>query len=246
MRNFKVVMSYDGTAYHGFQRQENAIAIQQIVEDKIEKTIGGKTTIYGCSRTDTGVHANEFYFNFKHDNSITCDGFIRALNGILPDDIALMTCEEVDESFHARYDCRGKEYIYKIHNSNIKNPFLKDKAFRYYNHLDEHLLNETAQHFVGTHDFKAFCSTGSAIIDTVRTIEYFKIVRENDLLIMLVKGDGFLYNMVRIMVGTLIFVNEGKIKPTQIEDIILSKDRNKAGKTAPAHGLYLNKVFYDV
>jgi len=246
MRNFKIFMSYDGAAYHGFQRQENALAIQQILEEKIQKILCEKIIIYGCSRTDTGVHANEFCFNFKHENTITCNGFILAMNCCLPDDIAILSCEEVDEGFHARYDCTAKEYIYKIHNSNIKNPFLKNRAFRYYNHIDENLLNEAAQHFVGTYDYKTFCSAGSSSTSTVRTIFSFEVKREGDLIIMLVKGDGFLYNMVRIMVGTLIFVNEGKIQASQIEDIILSGDRNRAGKTAVSRGLYLNKVFYDV
>ena len=204
MRNFKLMMSYVGTSYHGFQRQENALAIQQIIEEQIAKIIGEKVVIFGCSRTDTGVHANEYCFNFKHENSITCKGLLRALNGFLPDDIAMMSCEEVDEDFHARYNCVGKEYIYKIHNSDIKNPFLKDRAYRYYNNIDENLLHDTAQHFVGTHDFKAFSSNGSSIKSTVRTIEYFKVQREDDMILMLVKGDGFLYNMVRIMVGTLV------------------------------------------
>ena len=246
MRNFKVMMSYAGTAYHGFQRQINAMAIQQIIEDTIGEIINEKVVIYGCSRTDTGVHANEFCFNFFHNNSITCNGLVRSLNAILPDDMGIISCEEVDESFHARYDCKGKEYIYKIHNSNFKNPFLKDRAFRYYYPIDEKLLNETAQSFVGTHDFKSFCSAGSKSISTVRTIESFKVERDGDMINIFVKGDGFLYNMVRIMVGTLIFVNEGKINPSQISEIIESKERKKAGKTIPAHGLYLNKVFYDV
>lgn len=246
MHNFKVMMSYDGTAYHGFQRQENAIAIQQIIEETIEKIIGEKVVIYGCSRTDTGVHANEYCFNFLHSNSITCNGIVRSLNALLPDDMGIMSCEEVDESFHARYNCKGKEYIYKIHNSSIKNPFLKDKAYRYSYPIDEKLLNDAAQVFVGTHDFKSFCSSGSSSTNTIRTIESFKVSRENDLIVMLVKGDGFLYNMVRIMVGTLIFVNEGKISLNSIIDIINSKERKHAGKTAPAQGLYLNRVFYDI
>ncbi len=245
MHNFKVRMSYDGSAYHGFQRQENALAIQQIIEETIEKIIGERVTVFGCSRTDTGVHANEFYFNFQHDNAITCGGLIRSLNGYLPDDIAILSCEEADEGFHARYNCKAKEYLYKIHNSKVKNPFLKDRAYRYAYDINEKLLNDASQAFVGTHDFKGFCSTGSAKINTVRTIEYFNVVRDDDLIIMLVKGDGFLYNMVRIMVGTLLFVNEGKISAESIPQIILSGERKKAGKTAPAQGLYLNKVFYD-
>lgn len=244
MRNFKVYMSYDGTNYHGFQRQENAIAVQQIVEETIEKLLNEKIVIYGCSRTDTGVHAYEYCFNFRHNNTIDCRGCIRALNSRLPDDISVLSCEEVDDNFHARYDCKGKEYIYKIHNSEIKNPFLKDRAYRYWYKIDEKLLDKEAQAFVGTHDFNAFCASGSTKINTVRTIYDFSVKREGDMIIMTVSGNGFLYNMVRIMVGTLLFVNEGKIKQGQLADIINSCDRTKAGRTAPPHGLYLNKVFY--
>lgn len=244
MHNFKVLMSYDGTAYHGFQRQENALAIQQILEETIYKIIKEKVTVYGCSRTDTGVHANEYCFNFLHNNSITCKGVVKALNSKLPDDMAVFSCEEMPESFHARYDCKAKEYIYKIHNSEIKNPFLKNRVFRYWYRIDEKFLNEVAQSYVGTHDFNAFCSSGSTKQNTVRTIYYFNVQRDNDIVTMTVKGDGFLYNMVRIMVGTLLFVNEGKISPEGLLRIIEDKDRTKAGKTAPPQGLYLNKVFY--
>lgn len=244
MRNFKLLMSYNGTAYHGFQRQKNAIAIQQILEETIESITKEKTTVYGCSRTDTGVHANEYCFNFYHNNSITCGGIIRALNGRLPDDIGVFSCEEMPQDFHARYNCKGKEYIYKIHNSVIKNSFLNNMVYRYWYPIDENLLNKTAQSFVGTHDFKAFCSADSTKECTIRTIHYFNVERDGDIVTMTVKGDGFLYNMVRIMVGTLLFVNEGKIKPDELSKIIEGKDRTKAGKTAPPQGLYLNKVFY--
>lgn len=244
MHNFKLLMSYDGTAYHGFQRQENAIAIQQILEETIESITNEKTTVYGCSRTDTGVHANEYCFNFLHNNSITCSGIIRALNSKLPDDMAVFSCSEMPYDFHARYDCKGKEYIYKIHNSEIKSPFLKNRVYRYWYPINEKLLNDVAQCYVGTHDFNAFCSSGSDKQCTVRTIHYFNVERDGDIITMTVKGDGFLYNMVRIMVGTLLFVNEGKIKPEKLSEIIEGKDRTKAGKTAPPQGLYLNKVFY--
>lgn len=244
MRNFKVMMSYDGSAYHGFQRQENAVAIQQVVEETIEKITGQKIVIYGCSRTDTGVHANEYCFNFLHDNSITCNGLVRSLNSLLPDDMAVTSCKEVNTAFHARYDCKGKEYIYIIHNSSIKDPFLRNRAYLYSRHIDEELLKEAAQYFVGTHDFKSFCSSGSSSVNTVRTIEKLDIERKDDKIIFTIRGDGFLYNMVRIIVGTLIFVNEGKFTPEDVKHIINARERTRAGKTSPACGLYLNRVFY--
>jgi tRNA pseudouridine38-40 synthase len=238
--------AYDGTNYHGFQRQENALAIQQVIEEAAEKILGEKVTVIGCSRTDTGVHAREFCISFRHNSPITCDGMLRAFNSLLPDDIAMLSCDEAHENFHARFDCAAKEYVYEIYNSRIKNPFLKSRALLYGPHLDEALLNETAQLFVGTHDFKSFCSVHTAKKSTVRTIHRFEVTRDEKFVRMLVKGDGFLYNMVRILVGTLIYVNEGKFTPLQIKEILDLKDRTRAGKTAPAHGLYLNKVYYDV
>lgn len=245
MHNFKLIISYDGTNYHGFQRQENALAIQQVIEQTIENIIGEKVTVVGCSRTDTGVHAREFCINFRHNTAISCERFQFAMNNILPDDIAVLSCEEVGLDFHARFDCKSKEYEYLIYNSKIKDPFLKSRVLLYRNDIDERLLNETAQIFVGTHDFKSFCSVRTNKKSTVRTIHHFKVTRDESFVKMLVKGDGFLYNMVRILVGTLIFVNEGKFTQQQVSDILDLKDRTQAGKTAPPNGLYLNKVFYD-
>lgn len=244
MRNFKVKIAYNGAAYHGFQRQDNALAVQQVIEETLEKLTGEKVTIFGCSRTDTGVHAREFYISFSLDSTITCRGIVFGMNPKLPDDISFLSCEEVDESFHARYRCVGKEYEYIIHNSEIKNPFYKDTAYRSWYPIDAELLEKAAQDFVGEHDFKAFCSTACEKENTVRTIHYFHVRREGDLVIMNVSGDGFLYNMVRIMVGTLLFINEGKIAPGAIPEILKSKDRTKAGKTVPPQGLYLNRVYY--
>ncbi len=244
MKNFKCFISYDGTNYHGFQRQENALSIQQVLEDTLEKIIGEKCTVYGCSRTDTGVHANEYCFNFHHNNSITENGLKRALNGLLPDDIAVNSCEEVDESFHARYDTTAKEYIYKIHNSQTKNPFFRNRFYLYKHQINVQLIQEASKYFVGTHDFKSFSAKSCTKKNTIRTIYYFDIFKKDDIIEMHIKGDGFLYNMIRIMVGTLIFVNEGKYPPEEIVKMIEKKDRTFAGKTAPAHGLYLNKIFY--
>lgn len=242
MRNFKVTMAYDGSAYHGFQRQGNALAVQQVVEEAIEKLIGEKAVIYGCSRTDTGVHARQFVFNFHTDSTITEKGVIYGLNTLLPDDIAILTCEEVPDDFHARYCCLGKEYEYLIHNSRIKDPFFATTAYRYGYELDVTLMHKAAQAFVGEHDFKAMCAAACDKENTVRTINSFTAERNGDIVKFTVSGNGFLYNMVRIMVGTLLAVNEGKI--SDIESILASRDRTKAGRTVPPQGLYLNRVFY--
>ncbi len=246
MKNYKVKMAYDGSAYHGFQRQDNALSVQEVVEKALEMLFLQKITIFGCSRTDTGVHANEYYFSFQPDKDINIDprGIIFGLNSKLPDDIAILSCEEVDESFHARYDCIGKEYKYLIHNSEIKDPFMRTRIYKYWYPIDEGLLDRAAKHFVGTHDFRSFCSSADEKENTVRTIHKFDVERDGDKIIMTVSGDGFLYNMVRIMVGTLLFVNEGKIDESEIPEILEKRDRKFAGRTACANGLYLNKVYY--
>ncbi|NLZ45540.1 MAG: tRNA pseudouridine(38-40) synthase TruA [Clostridiales bacterium] len=244
MRNFKVIMAYDGSRYHGFQRQSNSLAVQQVVEDALKKLLKEKVTIFGCSRTDTGVHAREFVFNFFSESTITPRGIVYGANDLLPDDISFFSCVEVDELFNARYNCIGKEYEYIIHNSEIKNPFYYKKACKHWFEIDAELLNEQSKDFIGTYDFKSFCSTDCDKDITVRTIHDFSVSREGDIVKFKVSGDGFLYNMVRIMIGTLLYINDGKIDRDSIKEIIKKMDRRKAGKTVVPDGLYLNKVFY--
>ncbi len=244
MRNLKVIMSYRGTAYHGFQRQDNALTVQEVVERCVSKVLNHKAQINGCSRTDTGVHANNYCFSVLTESSIPVKGFVRGVNGELPDDISILSCEEVPEDFHARFSCKGKEYIYLIHNSESKNPFMTDMALHYRRPFNAELVRSAAQRFVGTHDFAGFCSNYEEGQNTVRTIEKFDIVINGESIKMLVKGDGFLYNMIRIMVGTLLTVNEGRMKPEYIDEILKSRNRTLAGRTAQAHGLYLNRIYY--
>ncbi len=246
MRNLKVMMSYRGTNYHGFQIQNNAHTVQAETEKALSSVLNEKVTMNGCSRTDAGVHANEYCFSVNTSSKINTKGFVRGMNGLLPDDISILSCEDVDENFHARFSCKGKEYVYKIHNSESKNPFMTDLAYHYRRKLDVDLIRETAKYFIGTHNFKSFCSSDCDKENTIRTIYDFRIEKNNDMVEMYVSGDGFLYNMVRIMVGTLLTVNEGFIKPEEIIQIMDMKDRRFAGKTAQAHGLYLNKVFYQM
>ena len=244
MTNFKVTMSFKGTNYHGFQRQPDLKTVQGTVEDAIFKLLGERVTINGCSRTDAGVHANRFVFSVALETEITPRGVIFGLNGVLPPDISILECEVAFDDFHARFDCKGKEYVYIIHNSEIKSPFYADTAYRSWFPIDAEKLNKACKDFIGTHDFKSFCSTACDKEITVRTIFDFSVTREGDLVKFTVSGDGFLYNMVRIMVGTLLYVNEGKIKVDEIVDIIKSGDRSRAGKTASPIGLYLNEVYY--
>lgn len=238
------MMAYRGTAYHGFQRQENAVGIQNVLEEKLSALTDSAVKLNGCSRTDAGVHAREYCFSFETEHAIPCANIVRGMNSLLPDDLAVLNCEEAPADFHARYSCKGKEYMYLILNRREKDPFLADLALHYPYELDTELIARAAQAFVGGHDFTSFCGTANQKADSFRTIEYFKIEKCENLVKLLVKGDGFLYNMVRIMVGTLIFINEDKLPEDCIPRILAARDRNLAGKTAPAHGLYLNKVYY--
>jgi tRNA pseudouridine38-40 synthase len=244
MRNLLLKLTYDGTSYHGWQVQPNGISVQEELQNAIEKILGVRESVVGCSRTDAGVHANEFCCNMRTENPIECFRFTGSLNAVLPESIAVKECKEVPLEFHARYDCTGKQYLYRIWNSTSRNPFLINYAYQYKNKLDADFLNGQAQQLVGTHDFTSFCASGSSVEDNVRTVKSFKVEREGDEVRFFVEADGFLYNMVRIMVGSLIEISENKIEKNKLIDIIEARDRKKAGRTAPAHGLYLNKVFY--
>ncbi len=244
-RNIAVKISFLGSRFHGFQRQKNALSIQEIIEDALFKILGEKTVIYGCSRTDTGVSAREYVFNFKTQNKIGLKKIKTALNHFLPDEIAVLCTAEAEDDFHARYCTAEKEYEYIILNSRQNDPFSEGRVFRYPNRfIDEKLLNTAAQGFVGRHDFSAFCSMHDSAKNHQREITYAAVKREGEKVIFTFRADGFLYNMVRIMVGTLLFVNEGKIAPDEISEIIESKNRKRAGATAKACGLYLNRVIY--
>ncbi|MCR5141634.1 MAG: tRNA pseudouridine(38-40) synthase TruA [Ruminococcus sp.] len=244
MPNYKVKMAYRGTNYHGFQRQGNAYTVQQAVEDAMSALLGEQVTIYGCSRTDAGVHAREFYFSFRTENTIPPRGIIFGTNARLQDDISLLSCEQAADDFHARYCCKGKEYEYIIHNSEIKDPFYCDSAYRSWYPIDAELLDREAKAFIGEHDFKSFCSADCDKENTVRTIFDCGVRREGELVIFTVSGNGFLYNMVRIMVGTLLHIGEGKLPRGAIAELLTQRDRTLAGRTVPPQGLYLNKVFY--
>ncbi len=246
MRNLKVCIAYNGAAYHGFQRQNNAVTVQQTVEEKMSKLLGQPVTINGCSRTDTGVHARQFYFNSKISNSIPCDGFVKGMNSLLPDDIAVLSCEDADEDFHARFCSKGKEYVYIVSNTPQRDVFSRNLVLHYPAALDERVMDKAAKLFIGEHDFAAFCKAEAKehLKSTVRTVYDFNVARDGDKIIFTVSGNGFLHNMVRIMVGTLIYINEGKRTEDDILRSLETGDRETAGKTIPPEGLYLNKVFY--
>ncbi|MBR6102103.1 MAG: tRNA pseudouridine(38-40) synthase TruA [Ruminococcus sp.] len=245
MRNLLVRLAYNGAAYHGWQRQNNAVTVQQTVEEALSLLLFESVTVNGCSRTDAGVHARDYCMSFKTDKAIPEQGLVIGLNDKLPDDIAALECREMPEDFHARFCCVGKEYEYIVHNSSIKNPFYKDTAMRWRHPIDAELLDREAKDFIGEHDFKTFCSAECDKENTVREIYAFDVRREGELVRFTVSGSGFLYNMVRITVGTLLYIGDGKLPRGSIPQLIASRDRTLAGKTVEPQGLYLNRVFYD-
>lgn len=246
MRNLKVIMAYNGTSYHGFQSQKNALAVQDVVEKRMSVLLSQPITIFGCSRTDTGVHAREFCFNSHIEHRITCDGFIRGMNTLLPNDIAILSCEDAPEEFHARFDTHEKEYLYLVNNARQRDVFTENLAFFYPYPLDEKKLTKISQMFVGEHDFAAFCKAEAKahLSSTVRTINSFRVERRGDYVEFYVRGNGFLHNMVRILIGTLIFYSEGKRDEEDIRQSLLTGCRDRAGKTLSPCGLYLNRVIY--
>lgn len=244
MRNLLLTLRYDGSAFHGWQIQPNAVTVQQELCNAFKKLSGKDENIIGCSRTDAGVHALMFCCNVRTECEVSTEKIPDALNFYLPESIAVYGCKEVDFDFHARYNAKGKEYVYLIYNGKFRNPFYENKALFYPYYLDEKMLNNEIKAFVGTHDFSAFCSAGSDVADKVREIFDASVKRNGDLIEIKVSGNGFLYNMVRIIVGTLLDVSRGKIEKNTIASIIDSKSRENAGVTADGCGLYLNKVFY--
>ncbi len=252
MRNILLTLAYDGRAYHGWQIQHNADTVQAQLQQALARVLGEVPPIKGCSRTDTGVHARMFCVSLITEAKIPCERLVPALNVNLPRDIAVTACREVPRDFHARYSCKGKRYCYEIWNSGVKNPFLDRLATRWTYPLDEESMRANGLPLLGTHDFSALCAAGSSIdpsdpdADTVRTITEFDVRRQGSMVYITVAADGFLYNMVRIIAGTLLDMEGGKIASGTMADIIASGQRSRAGHTAPPDGLYLDEVFYNL
>jgi len=248
-----VKISYRGTNYAGYQIQKNAPTVQKAMNDAALSLFGYECDIVGCSRTDSGVHANEFCAVISAkgtdclNTAIDPKNIPLALGAHLPDDISVREAKWVDSEFHPRYDVKYKEYVYRVWNRPEKNPFIPDMCYHYHKPISDLTLkkmNEAASHFCGEHDFIAYMAKGGNDKDTVRCVEYANVTRNGDFIEFKVAANGFLYNMVRIMMGTLLAVAEGKISPEKIDEITESKDRKRAGITAPACGLFLNKVVY--
>ncbi len=240
-----LTIKYDGTNFCGWQVQQNGISVQSTVQEALGKILPDLKGITGCSRTDSGVHANMYCLHFDTESDISCMQLVRAVNSKLPNDISALSCIFVSDDFHARYSSTGKTYKYYINNSNISDPFNYKYRLNVNKKIDEIILNEAANAFVGKHDFATFCSVGSSVVDTVRTVSECRVERFGDDVVITITADGFLYNMVRIIVGTLLEVAFGKIDVSELPNIIDSKKRELAGPTAKPNGLFLDKVHYD-
>ena len=245
MRNIALCLTYLGTAYHGWQIQNNLPTVQETMEKAIVAVVGHSVHVTGCGRTDAGVHAKCYVANFRTSSTIPVERLPYALNTHLPVDIVVTKAFDVHENFNAIGSCVKKEYTYLIYNSRVRDPFYVDRAWFYPKHLDEKIMQEAAQQFVGTHDFAAVRSVGTDVKSTVRTVYHYEVERQENLISLRVCANGFLYNMARAMAGTVVYAAEGKIKPSQITQILNSGNRTAAGPTVPAGGLYMTHLWYD-
>lgn len=241
-----LILSYLGADYHGWQRQNNAMAIQQLIEEAWEKTCGTPCTLSGCGRTDAGVHAKYYVASTAAATTIPLERLPMALNARLPEAVVIHRAVAVEDSFDARFSCVCKEYTYLIHNSRTRDPFYTDRAWFYPQPLNVAAMARAAEDFVGRQDFAAVHNEGTPVKSTVRTVYYCKVeARPGNLVAIRICADGFLYNMVRAITGTLVYVGIGKIAPDGIPAILQKGDREAAGPTAPPCGLYMTALTYE-
>ena len=245
MKRYRLKVAYDGTNYCGWQVQPNEVTIEGVLNETLSDLLNEDIEVVGASRTDSGVHSDGNYCIFDTETHIPAPKIAYALNQRLPEDISIVKSDEVDEDWHPRYQNSMKTYQYTIINRDMPDPVRRLYTYFTYSKLDVDKMKEAAKYLVGEHDFAAFCSTGSQVENTVRTIESLEVTQNGDEIAIIAKGNGFLYNMVRIIAGTLLEVGEGKLEPSDMEDIIASKDRGKAGKTAVARGLILVEIKYE-
>lgn len=245
MKNIKMTVQYDGSNFKGFQRlKDNDNTIQGKIEDVLSKMTGESIEIIGSGRTDMGVHAVGQVINFKTKSNESVSKIQKYLYNYLPESIVIKEIEEVDERFHSRYNAKSKTYLYKIDNNKFHNPFNRKYSYHVEKKLDLEKMREASEYLIGEHDFSSFASSRSKKKSHVRTIESISIQQNNDLIEIYISGDGFLYNMVRIIIGTLVDVGLNKISPSEVKEILEAKDRKVGGETAPAKGLFLYRVKY--
>ena len=245
MHTYKITLEYDGTNYSGWQYQPHQLSIQEAIEEALAQITQTKVSIIGAGRTDAGVHALGQVFSFQTEKALSPHEWIRALNGLLPSDIAVQQAEEVPKNFHARYSAIGKIYEYRILLTPHRSALERSRLWHIPQKLDVHTMEEAGKYFIGIHDFSSFQNSPTDTKNPVCTVEFFTVHQENSLLRIRVQADRFLKQMVRSMVGTLVEVGLEKRQGVDLKQILEAKDRRAAGKTAPPHGLYLVKVLYD-
>ncbi|KRU28983.1 tRNA pseudouridine synthase A [Clostridium sporogenes] len=246
MKNIKLKLEYDGANYCGWQKQKNEkfITLQGTLEKAISNITKEKIEVIGASRTDSGVHAKGYICNFFTNTKIPPENLQKVINNNLPPDIVVLSSEEASSEFHSRFCSKGKTYEYTVLNSSQPIAIGRNYIFQFKDKLNIDNMKMASRYFIGAHDFSAFKTKGSSIKTSVRTISKFEINKKGDFIKFIITGDGFLYNMVRIMVGTLIEIGLNKREPEYIKYVIKSKDRTKAGKCVPSSGLCLKEVFY--
>lgn len=244
MKNICLTIEYDGSGFCGWQRQKNGISVQELLEKAIQTVTGEQILIHGAGRTDAGVHALGQVAHFLTESRVPPLRFAPALNRLLPDTVSVRESREVPQGFHARYSAVGKHYRYLICNRDARSAIMARRAGFVLGNLDEQRMNMACNYLVGTHDFRCFMASGSRVKDSVRTLYEAGVSRDGNLVAIDLKGDGFLYNMVRIVAGTLVEVGTAERSPHDVMDILHGKDRARAGKTMPPQGLYLVEVFY--
>jgi len=246
MRNLKMTLAYDGTGYHGFQKQQGTglKTIQETVEEALSLLTRETVLIHGSGRTDAGVHAEGQVISFQSETRIPAERFPLAVNSVLPRDIRVLECSEAAADFHARFTAKRKTYCYKLFNERHLSPFWRYYAYHVPIPLELARMEAGAAAFVGTHDFRGFCAKDTAVKDFTRTIYHAEVSREGSLIVFRVTGNGFLWNMVRIMMGTLLEIGEGKRAPEEIPTLLAAGERKLSGVTVPPQGLYLVSVEY--
>ena len=244
MRHIRLVVEYDGTGLHGWQRQANGATVQQHLEEALARLLCHEVTVAGASRTDAGVHARGQVASFRTEKPIPVHGIRRGLNSLLPAQIAVREADEVGDEFHPRFSALGKHYRYTILARGDRSPRWRDRAWHHPEPLSIEAIREGAAHLIGEHDFAAFRAAGCTAKTTLRRVDSIDVVRDGDLVRIDVRGNAFLRNMVRIIVGTLSEVGTGRRPPAQVTEILALRDRTRGGITAPAHGLELVAVSY--
>lgn len=245
MRNIALRLAYDGTRYHGWQVQKKDITVAESLEKALTKVCEHPIKVVGCGRTDSGVHALRYCANFKTDCKIPTDRVPLAVNALLPYDIAALDAVEAPADFNAILSCIQKEYVYRLYNSRIRDPFLANRSCFYPSALDFDRMKMAAVFFEGTHDFRAVRSLGTETKTTVRTIYWCRMEKQDDIISLHICANGFLYNMVRAIMGTIVYAGLGKLEPADIPRLLADGDRRLTGPTMPPQGLYMSRVWYE-